>query len=121
MPNIIRADCGFDPTEVEKFEEVTVELLNDPSGLDLTGHRNMHVSLASETSDVSIEDFEHMKQGVDYTIVAANGAGTKNQLIFPSKSTLYYGDKITPANGMTIVYEFFTDGYNIYCNRQIYK
>lgn len=35
MPNIIRADCGFDPTEVEKFEEVTVELLNDPSGWTL--------------------------------------------------------------------------------------
>lgn len=121
MPNIIRADCGFDPSDVEKFEEVTVELLNDTSGLDLDGHRNMHVSLASESSDVSIEDFEHMKQGVDYTIVAANGAGTKNQLIFPSKSTLYSGDKITPANGMTIVYEFFTDGYNIYCSRQIYK
>ena len=32
MPNIIRADCGFDPSDVEKFEEVTVELLNDPSG-----------------------------------------------------------------------------------------
>ena len=38
MPNIMRADCGFDPTDVEKFEEVTVELLNDPSGLDLDGH-----------------------------------------------------------------------------------
>ena len=38
VPNIMRADCGFDPTDVEKFEEVTVELLNDPSGLDLDGH-----------------------------------------------------------------------------------
>lgn len=121
MPNVIKADCGFDPAAVEKFEEVTVELLNDPSGLDLTGHRNMHVSLASEKSDVSIEDFECMMQGVDYTIVAANGASTKNQLIFPANSTLYSGDEITPANGMTIVYEFFTDGYNIYCDRKIYK
>lgn len=121
MPNVIKADCGFDPAAVEKFEEVTVELLNDPSGLDLTGHRNMHVSLASEKSDVSIEDFECMMQGVDYTIVAANGASTKNQLIFPANSTLYSGDEITPTNGMTIVYEFFTDGYNIYCDRKIYK
>ena len=57
------------PTEVERFEEVTVELLNDPTGLDLTGHRNMHVSLAVEKSDVTIEDFECMLQGVDYTKV----------------------------------------------------
>ena len=48
MPNIVRADCGFDPADAETFEEVTVELLNDPSGLDLNGHRNMHVSLAAE-------------------------------------------------------------------------
>lgn len=73
MPNVMRADCGFDPTEVERFEEVTVELLNDPTGLDLTGHRNMHVNLAAEKSDVTIEDFECMLQGVD---VAANGVNT---------------------------------------------
>ena len=119
--NVIKADCGFDPADIERFEEVTVELLNDPTGLDLNGHRNMHVSLASENSDVSIEDFEHMRQGVDYTIVAANGAGTKNQLIFPANSTLYSGEDIEAVNGMTIVYEFFTDGYNIYCDRRVYK
>lgn len=47
MPNVVKADCGFDPTDAEIFEEVTVELLNDSSGLDLNGHRNMHVSLAA--------------------------------------------------------------------------
>lgn len=26
-----------------------------------------------------------------------------------------------PVNNMTIVYEFFTDGYSIYCDRKIYK
>lgn len=105
---------------MEIFEEVTVELLNDPSGLDLNGHRNMHVSLAAETSDATIAEFENMRQGVDYTIVVANGATTKNQLIFPDK-TLYSGDKIVPVNNMTIVYEFFTDGYSIYCDSRIYK
>ena len=120
MPNVVKADCGFDPADVEIFEEATVELLNDPSGLDLNGHRNMHVSLAAETSDVTIAEFENMRQGVDYTIVVANGASTKNQLIFPDK-TLYSGDEIVPANNMTIVYEFFTDGHSIYCDRRIYK
>ena len=120
MPNIIRADCGFDPADIEKFEEVTVELLNDPEALDLTGHKNMHVSLAAESADVTIVALENMKQGVDYTIIAANGASTKNQLVFPN-NTLYSGDDITAANGMTIVYEFFTDGYNIYCHRSVYK
>lgn len=120
MPNIFRADCGFDPTDIERFEDVTVELLNDPEGLDLLGHRNLHVSLAAESSDVSIESLENMKQGVDYTIVAANGATTQNELIFP-QNTLYAGDEITKTNGMTIVYELFTDGYNIYCDRKVYK
>lgn len=119
-PNMLKADCGFNPADIEKFEDVTVEFINNPQGIDLTGHRNMHVSLASESSDVSIEDFENMVPGVDYTIVCANGASTQNQLIFPANSTLYSGT-ITPANGMTVVYEFFTDGYNIYCNRQIYS
>lgn len=120
MNNLFKADCGFNPHAMDKFEDVTVELLNNPNGLDLNGHRNLHVSLASEDSDVSIEDFEHMVPGEEYIIVAANGAGTQNQLIFPSNSTLYNGD-IVEANGMTIVYRFFTDGYSIYCNRAIYK
>lgn len=119
--NIVRADCGFDPADIEKFEEATVELLNNPAGLDMNGHRNMHISLASESADVEIKDIEHMRQGVDYTIVVANGAATKNQLIFPANTTLYSGDEIEAVNGMTIVYEFFTDGYNIYCDRRIYK
>lgn len=80
----------------------------------------MHVSLAAESSDVEIQDLECMVPGVDYTLVAANGAGTQNQIIFPSNTTLY-SREITPANGMTIVYEFFTDGYNIYCDRRIYS
>ena len=78
------------------------------------------MSLAAESSDVSIESLENMKQGVDYTIVAANGATTQNELIFP-QNTLYAGDEITKTNGMTIVYELFTDGYNIYCDRKVYK
>lgn len=119
MPNIVCADCGFSPDFVQAFEDVTVELLNDPSGLDMKGHRNMHVSLASESGDVSIKDLEHLIPGVKYTIVAANGAGTQNQLIFPANSTLYNGT-ITKANGMTIVYTFFTDGYSIYCDRKVY-
>ncbi len=80
----------------------------------------MHISLASESSNVTIVAFEHMKQGTDYTIVVANGATTKNQLIFPD-NTLYSGEEITSVNNMTIVYEFFTDGYSIYCDRRIYK
>lgn len=120
MPNIMRADCGYDPADMEIFEEATVELLNDPSGLDLKGHRNMHVSLAAESGNVTINEIENMRQGVDYTIVVANGATTKNMLIFPDK-TLYSGEDITPANGMTVVYEFFTDGKSIYCDRRVYK
>lgn len=118
--NILTADCGFDPSIMEQFEDVTIDFLNDPEGVDFTGHRNMHVSLASETSDVTIESIDNMKQGVDYTIVVANGATTKNQLILPA-NTLYAGDEITPVNNMTIVYELFTDGYNIYCDRRVYK
>mgnify|MGYP000762508745 CR=1 FL=1 len=120
MPNIWNADCGFNLNQKDKFEDLTVEVINNPEGVDLTGHKNMHISLASESSDVSIEDFECMVPGMEYTIVAANGANTKNELIFPSASTLYSGE-ITKANGMTVVYKFFTDRYSIYCDRRIYQ
>lgn len=118
--NIIAADCGFDPALIERFEDITVEFIRSDNGVDLTGYRNMHISFAAESGDVTINDFECMIPGVDYTIVCSNGASTKNQLIFPSGTTLYSGD-ITPVNNMTIVYEFFTDGYSIYCDRKIYK
>lgn len=120
MPNLHTADCGFDPHAEEKFEDLTVEVLNDPSGIDLTGHTNIHVNIAAEKGDISIEDFECMVPGKVYKIVAANGAGTQNELIFPAGITLYDGD-IVPVNGMTIVYEFFTDGYSIYCKRAVFS
>lgn len=118
--NICSADCGFDPHAMDKFEDVTVELINDPEGFDLAGHTNLHISLASEKGDITIEDFNNMQPGKEYVFVVANGANTQNQLIFPSRSTLYNGE-ITKANNMTIVYRFFTDGYSIYCNRAVYK
>lgn len=37
----------------------------------------------------------------------------------PANTTLYNGT-ITKANGMTLVYRFFTDGISIYCHRGVY-
>lgn len=119
MPNLFQADCGFNPHSMDKFEDLTVELLNDPSGLDLHGHKNIHVSLAPEKSDVTIEEFINMQDGEEYIIVAANGATTANQLIFPQGTI--YNKPITVANGETVVYKFFTDGYTIYCEREVYN
>ena len=47
--NIIAADCGFDPALIERFEDITVEFIRNDNGVDLTGHRNMHISLAAES------------------------------------------------------------------------
>lgn len=77
--NIIAADCGFDPALIERFEDITVEFIRNDNGVDLTGHRNMHISLAAESGDVTINDFECMIPGVDYTIVCSNDASTKFQ------------------------------------------
>ena len=77
--NIIAADCGFDPALIERFEDITVEFIRNDNGVDLTGHRNMHISLAAESGDVTINDFECMIPGVDYTIICSNGASTKNR------------------------------------------
>lgn len=43
--NIIAADCGFDPALIERFEDITVEFIRNDNGVDLTGHRNMHILL----------------------------------------------------------------------------
>lgn len=47
--NIIAADCGFDPALIERFEDITVEFIRSDNGVDLTGYRNMHISLAAES------------------------------------------------------------------------
>ena len=74
---------------------------------------------SEDTEIAQIADFNHMVNGAHYTLAAVNGASTKNQIKFPSKTTLYSED-IVAENGMTVVYNFFTDGYSIYCDRAIY-
>lgn len=119
MPNIKNADCGFNPDDFGHFSIVEASALKAVGGFDLTAHRNMRVDLSKESADLQIVDFNCMVNGVHYTLVAVNGASTKNQIKFPSNTTLYSED-IVAENGMTVVYNFFTDGYSIYCERAIY-
>lgn len=124
--NIMKADCGYDPHDMDKFEDVKADDLSDVGGFDLTSHTNMIVNLSAEDSDVSIKDFNCMKPGKVYMIVAENGASTQNELVFPTSSTsstssTLYNGTITKANAMTIVYKFWTDGHSIYCDRAIYE
>lgn len=119
MSNIITADCGFDPHAFDKFQQVDVDVLNAVEGFNLLGIKNIHVNLANENSDVSVEEFINMKDGMEYIIVAANGAATSNQILFPA-STIF-NQAIEVKAGDTIVYKFFTDGQVIICNRQTYS
>lgn len=118
--NIMKADCGYDPHDMDKFEDVKADDLSDVGGFDLTSHTNMIVNLSAEDSDVSIKDFNCMKPGKVYMIVAENGESTQNELVFPTPSTLYNGT-ITKAKAKTTVYKFWTDGHSIYCDRAIYE
>lgn len=118
--NIMTADCGFDPHAMDKFQEVSVVELTQEGGFDLSGKTNMIVNLSAEDADIEIEDFNFMKSGKVYMIVATNGASTKNQVTLPAASTLYNGT-ITAANAMKVCYKFWTDGSLIYCDRAIYS
>lgn len=120
MPNIVCADCGFDPNAQKLVYEVDPEDMKEESGYNLKGITNMHVNLAAETEDLVIPDFNNMQNGKVYTLIAANGAAKQLQVILPANTTLYNGT-ITKANGMTIVYKFFTDGISIYCDRAVYS
>lgn len=120
MPNIKCADCGFDPEAFGTFKEVDAGILKDADGFDLSAYKNMRVDLSNESADIQIADFNHMKNGVHYILVAVNAAGKKLQVKFPANTTLYSED-IVAKNGMTIIYNFFTDGYSIYCERAIYS
>ena len=120
MPNIKNADCGFNPDDFGHFSVVEAAALKNAGGFDLSTYRNIRVDLSKESADLQIADFNNMVSGAHYTIVAVNGAATKNQIKFPANSTLYSED-ITAANGMTVVYNFFTDGYSIYCERAVYE
>lgn len=120
MPNIKNADCGFNPDNFGYFKEVSPSELKDAGGFDLSSVRNIRVNLSKETSDLQISDFNHMVNGAHYTLVAVNRLATQYQVKFPENSTLYSED-ITAKAGMTVVYNFFTDGYSIYCERAIYS
>lgn len=54
MPNIIKADCGFDPHDMDNFKDVKVSDLIAEDGFDLTGHKNMVVDLSAESADVTL-------------------------------------------------------------------
>lgn len=119
MANLIKADCGFDPNAQKMVYEVDPEDMKVEEGYDLKGVTNMHVNLAAETADLEIKDFNNMVSGKMYTIVAANAAQKQLEVKLPASTTLYNGT-ITKANGMTLVYRFFTDGISIYCQRGVY-
>lgn len=120
MPNIKCADCGFDPEAFGAFKVVDAGILKAADGFDLSAYKNMRVDLSNETADLQIADFNNMQNGVHYTLVAVNASTKKLQVKFPANTTLYSED-ITAENGMTVVYNFFTDGYSIYCERAIYS
>lgn len=119
MGSPFQADCGFNPHSMDKFKQVNIDVLNAPDGFNLLGYKNIQVNLAAESSDVSIEEFINMQDGMEYIIVATNGAATANQLLFPA-STIF-NQTLEVKNGDTIVYKFFTDGQVIICERQIYS
>ena len=120
MSNIKYEDCGLDTEAFGIFYQVDSSVLSDEDGYNLSHVKNMRVDLSKLSADLTIYDFNHMKIGVYYKLIATNGAETKNQVIFPAKTTLYSG-YIVAVNGMTVVYDFFTDGYSIYCERAIYS
>ena len=120
MSNIKRADCVLDTEEFGTFYQVDPSVLSNEDGYNLSHVKNMSVDLSKLSADLTISDFNHIKIGVHYKLIATNGAETKNQVIFPAKTTLYSGN-IAAVNGMTVVYDFFTDGYSIYCERAIYS
>ena len=120
MKNTNHEDCRFDTESFGIFYQVDPSVLSDEDGCNLSHVKNMRVDLSNLSADLTIYDFNYMKIGVHYKLIATNGAATKNQVIFPAKTTLYSGN-IVAVNGMTVVYDFFTDGYSIYCERAIYS
>ena len=113
-------NCGFDTEAFGIFYQVDPSVLSDEDGYNLSHVKNMGGGVSKLSDDLTISDFNHMKIGVHYKLIATNGASTKNQVIFPAKTTLYSGN-IVAVNGMTVVYDFFTDGYSFYCERAIYS
>lgn len=119
MPNICKPDCGWDPDARKAFKIVTAQDLKSDA-FDLAGITCMEVDLQAESANVQIQDFVNMEQGKEYTLVAYNGSGKQLQVLFPDGTT-YHNAEIIPANGMRIVYKFFTDGKAIFVNQQIYS
>lgn len=120
MPNIKHADCGFDPEAFGTFYQVDPSVLSNVDGYNLSHVKNMRVDLSKLSADLTISDFNHMQNGVHYKLIATNGTTTKNQVIFPAKTTLY-SEEIIHNGHAVFSYDIFTDGYSIYCERAIYS
>lgn len=127
MGNLYKADCGFDPAagskkffeEKNKFNFVDASVLKAATGWDVSENYNYYVDLSAETSNLTIASIKNMEKGKTYKLIASNDHAKQLAVVFPSIA-LYDGN-ITPADGMTIVYTFFTDGTNIFCHRSIFS
>lgn len=120
-PNMFIADCGYNPiyqmdvheAKKQAFVETTVAKLTAATGWDVSEGTNF--LLDEPASAPSIASIQNMIEGMVYKLVVINGASAQYAVTFPS-GTLYDGT-ITAANGMKVVYEFFTDGERIFCRR----
>lgn len=118
--NYARPDCGWDPYVHQQFKTVLAADLAGEDGFDLANQTNMHCDLSAESANVQIQSFKNMVNGKMYMLGVKNGSAKQLEVLLPSENSIF-SSTVTPANGMKVMYKFWTDGENIYCDRAIYK
>lgn len=134
MANILRPDCGWDPNANAISKEVTAAEVGHETAWDLTGITNAVLTYASTaTTAVEITDFKNMIVGKKYQLIVVNDATTALGVTFPNtvlkeKPAVQDAAASQPitieaadiAAGDVVVYEFWTDGDNIFVSRKLF-
>lgn len=118
--NYSKPDCGWNTYVHQQFKTVLAEDLANEDGFDLTNQTNMYCDLSDESTNVQIQSFKNMVNGKIYILGVKNGSAKQFEVLLPSGNS-FFSSTITPANGMKIMYKFWTDGKSIFCDRAIYS
>lgn len=113
MPNILKADCGFNPHDMEKPFPITVEQLGKE--FDISPYSVLVLDVTGETGPFDPVDFINLQEGMEYKLLLKGAASDKELLTFHDGwVTSSFVDNIAVLDGESFMYKFVRIGDKIY-------
>lgn len=113
MPNILRAYCGFNPNDINKPYNATIEELQD--NFDISPYGVVAVDVTGKTGPLDPLDIVSIQEGKEYKLLLTGAASDKELLNFSADwITSSFVDNIAVLNGESFMYKFIKIGTKIY-------